>query len=95
LKQTTRNQSPGDIEQYDTPMTNLIIHILLVLLMPLLLLGVIGKTKAAFAGRTGAPYLQPREAGSALESGKMNDGGPVENGASLRDNFNTSHCIFR
>ena len=40
-------------------MTDLIIHILLVLLMPPLLLGVIGKTKAAFAGRTGAPYLQP------------------------------------
>ncbi len=40
-------------------MTDLAIHILLVLLMPLLLLGVIGKSKAAFAGRTGPPYLQP------------------------------------
>ncbi len=40
-------------------MTNSIIHILLALLMPPLLLGVIGKTKAAFAGRVGAPFLQP------------------------------------
>ena len=40
-------------------MTDLAIHILLVLLMPLLLLGVIGKSKAAFAGRTGPPSLQP------------------------------------
>lgn len=40
-------------------MTDTIIHCLLVLLMPPLLLGVIGKTKAAFAGRVGAPYLQP------------------------------------
>lgn len=40
-------------------MTNSIIHIFLALLMPPLLLGVIGKTKAAFAGRVGAPFLQP------------------------------------
>ena len=40
-------------------MTDTIIHCLLVLLMPPLLLGVIAKTKAAFAGRTGAPYMQP------------------------------------
>ncbi|MHB8058968.1 MAG: respiratory chain complex I subunit 1 family protein [Desulfuromonadaceae bacterium] len=40
-------------------MTNIIIHILLALTMPPLLLGVIGKTKAAFAGRVGAPFLQP------------------------------------
>ncbi|MBI1921257.1 MAG: NADH-quinone oxidoreductase subunit H [Geobacter sp.] len=40
-------------------MTHILIHILLVLLMPPLLLGVIGKTKAFFAGRVGAPYLQP------------------------------------
>lgn len=40
-------------------MTNCIIHIFLVLIMPPLLLGVIGKTKAAFAGRVGAPILQP------------------------------------
>ncbi len=40
-------------------MTNSLIHILLALLMPPLLLGVIAKTKAAFAGRLGAPFLQP------------------------------------
>jgi formate hydrogenlyase subunit 4 len=40
-------------------MTDTIIHVILVLLMPPLLLGIIGKTKAAFAGRVGAPYLQP------------------------------------
>lgn len=40
-------------------MTNSIIHIFLALAMPPLLLGVIGKTKAAFAGRVGAPFLQP------------------------------------
>ena len=34
-------------------------HMALVLAMPPLLLGVIGKTKAAFAGRVGAPFLQP------------------------------------
>jgi formate hydrogenlyase subunit 4 len=40
-------------------MTNAIIHILLAFVMPPLLLGVIGKTKATFAGRAGAPFLQP------------------------------------
>jgi formate hydrogenlyase subunit 4 len=40
-------------------MTNSIIHILLACVMPPLLLGVIGKTKAFFAGRVGAPFLQP------------------------------------
>jgi formate hydrogenlyase subunit 4 len=40
-------------------MMNSIIHIFLALAMPPLLLGVIGKTKAAFAGRVGAPFLQP------------------------------------
>ena len=40
-------------------MTDTIIHLVLVFLMPPLLLGVIGKTKAFYAGRTGAPYLQP------------------------------------
>ncbi len=40
-------------------MTNSFIHIFLALAMPPLLLGVIGKTKAAFAGRVGAPFLQP------------------------------------
>jgi len=40
-------------------MIDTLIHILLALAMPPLLLGVIGKTKAAFAGRVGAPFLQP------------------------------------
>ena len=40
-------------------MTDIVIHLLITILMPPLLLGVIGKTKAAFAGRVGAPYLQP------------------------------------
>ncbi|HEX9860486.1 MAG TPA: NADH-quinone oxidoreductase subunit H [Nitrospirota bacterium] len=40
-------------------MTGTVIHIALALIFPPLLLGVIGKTKAAFAGRAGAPYLQP------------------------------------
>lgn len=35
------------------------IHIALLLVMPPLLLGVIGKTKALFAGRIGPPLLQP------------------------------------
>lgn len=38
---------------------SLLLHVLLLLLMPPLLLGVINKTKAAFAGRLGAPLLQP------------------------------------
>lgn len=40
-------------------MTDIVIHCLVALLIPPLLLGIIGKTKAAFAGRVGAPYLQP------------------------------------
>lgn len=36
-----------------------ILHLLLLLLLPPLLLGVIGRTKALFGGRTGAPFLQP------------------------------------
>src|SRR5512136_1764901 len=40
-------------------MTDILIHCLMALFFPPLLLGVIGKTKAAFAGRVGAPYLQP------------------------------------
>src|SRR5216117_1934146 len=36
-----------------------LIHILIAATLPPLLLGVIGKTKAAFAGRVGAPFLQP------------------------------------
>ena len=37
----------------------ILIHCLLLLLMPPLLLGVINKTKALFAGRVGPPFLQP------------------------------------
>ena len=40
-------------------MTDIIIHCAVALFFPPLLLGVIGKTKAAFAGRVGAPYFQP------------------------------------
>ena len=40
-------------------MSNTILHIAVLLLLPPLLLGVITKTKAWFAGRTGAPFLQP------------------------------------
>jgi formate hydrogenlyase subunit 4 len=35
------------------------VHVAALLLLPPLLLGVINKTKAAFAGRVGPPYLQP------------------------------------
>jgi formate hydrogenlyase subunit 4 len=40
-------------------MTEGLIHVLLLLVMPPLLLGVITKTKAWFGGRVGAPLLQP------------------------------------
>lgn len=40
-------------------MTNNAIHVLLALVFPPLLLGVINKTKALFAGRVGPPLLQP------------------------------------
>lgn len=40
-------------------MINSIIHCLLALLLPPLLLGIIAKTKAFFAGRVGAPLFQP------------------------------------
>ena len=36
-----------------------LLHLLLLFLLPPLLLGVIGKTKALFAGRVGPPVLQP------------------------------------
>src|ERR1700726_2722394 len=36
-----------------------IVHVLLALTLPPLLLGVINKTKALFAGRVGPPLLQP------------------------------------
>src|SRR6516164_2217138 len=40
-------------------MINNTVHVLLALTMPPLLLGVIAKTKALFAGRVGPPVLQP------------------------------------
>jgi formate hydrogenlyase subunit 4 len=40
-------------------MIDTLLHIVLVITMPPLLLGVINKTKAGFAGRVGAPFLQP------------------------------------
>ncbi|MEI6149885.1 MAG: NADH-quinone oxidoreductase subunit H [bacterium] len=40
-------------------MKHIIIHVVLLVSMPPLLLGVIGKTKALFAGRIGPPLLQP------------------------------------
>jgi len=42
----------------DTTAHNMV-HVVLALTMPPLLLGVIGKTKALFAGRVGPPVLQP------------------------------------
>ncbi|HPS03507.1 MAG TPA: NADH-quinone oxidoreductase subunit H, partial [Candidatus Sumerlaeota bacterium] len=39
-------------------MSDLLIHLFLLLAMPPLLLGVINKTKAFFAGRVGPPLLQ-------------------------------------
>jgi formate hydrogenlyase subunit 4 len=40
-------------------MIDTIIHVALLLVFPPLLLGVINKTKALYAGRVGAPFLQP------------------------------------
>jgi formate hydrogenlyase subunit 4 len=40
-------------------MIDVLVQVVLLVLMPPLLLGVIVKTKAAFAGRVGAPLLQP------------------------------------
>lgn len=40
-------------------MENLILNLLLIFLMPLLFIGIINKTKALWAGRKGAPVLQP------------------------------------
>jgi formate hydrogenlyase subunit 4 len=42
-----------------SPILHTTIHVLLALLLPPLLLGVINKTKALFAGRVGPPLLQP------------------------------------
>src|SRR5438445_9802128 len=36
-----------------------VVHVLLAVVLPPFLLGIIGKTKAAFAGRVGPPVLQP------------------------------------
>lgn len=41
------------------PILELVLHLLFVTLVPPLLLGIIVKTKAVFAGRVGAPLLQP------------------------------------
>ncbi len=40
-------------------MADILIHCVLIIFMPPLLFGVINRTKATFAGRTGAPLLQP------------------------------------
>lgn len=40
-------------------MLDILIHLILICVMPPLVLGVINRTKAAFAGRSGAPLLQP------------------------------------
>ena len=40
-------------------MADILIHLVLMIVMPPLLFGVINRTKAAFAGRSGAPLLQP------------------------------------
>ena len=40
-------------------MADILIHCMLVVLMPPLLFGMINRTKALYAGRTGAPLLQP------------------------------------
>lgn len=53
-------------------MLNLGIHVGLLLVMPLLLLGVINKTKAWFAGRLGPPLLQPyRDVWKLLRKGAV------------------------
>jgi formate hydrogenlyase subunit 4 len=53
-------------------MVHSLIHGLLVLLLPPLLLGVVTKTKAAFAGRRGPPVLQPyRDLAKLLRKGMV------------------------
>jgi len=42
-----------------TMVLNAILHLALLIAMPPLLFGVVNKTKALFAGRVGAPFLQP------------------------------------
>ena len=53
-------------------MNHTLVHIVLLLAMPPLLLGVIGKTKALFAGRIGPPLLQ-----SYYDIGKLFQKGSV------------------
>jgi formate hydrogenlyase subunit 4 len=48
------------------------LHLLLLFVLPPLLLGVINKTKALFAGRVGAPFLQPYyDIGKLLRKGMV------------------------
>ncbi len=51
--------STAQIAAKVAPVLNLVVHEALLLLLPPLLLGVIGRTKALFAGRQGPPLLQP------------------------------------
>ena len=48
-------------------MLDILIHLVLMVLMPPLLFGVINRTKASFAGRTGPP---PREIGGWLQKAR-------------------------
>src|SRR5262249_26261585 len=41
------------------PILSVLVHLLVIATLPPLLLGVIARTKAVFAGRVGAPLLQP------------------------------------
>jgi formate hydrogenlyase subunit 4 len=50
---------PDDRQEISVMVPNTVVHVLATLLMPPLLLGIIHKTKAAFAGRSGPPLLQP------------------------------------
>jgi formate hydrogenlyase subunit 4 len=53
-------------------MLEIFLHLVLLLLLPLFVLGVIQKAKAIFAGRTGAPLLQPYwEVGKLLRKGAV------------------------
>ena len=53
-------------------MTDIAVHLILLLVFPPLLLGVIAKTKALFAGRVGAPFLQPYyDIGKLLRKGMV------------------------
>src|SRR5439155_8220594 len=55
-----RRSGPPEGGHYEPgKMMNAFVHILVGLTLPPLLLGVIGKTKAFFAGRVGPPLLQP------------------------------------